>query len=95
MTYKLTFKRSAYKEWKKLNKDVQAQIKVKLKQRLESPHILSSRLKGMDNCYKIKLRKLGYRLVYQVRDSELVVTVVAVGKRDKNQVYVSARKRLD
>jgi len=95
MIYKLTFKRSAYKEWKKLNKDVQAQFKARLKQRLESPHVPASRLKGVGNCYKVKLRKLGYRLVYQVRDSELVVTVVAVGKRDKNRVYISAHKRLD
>lgn len=94
MTYRLTFKRSAYKEWKKLNKDVQAQLKARLKQRLESPHVLASRLKGMDNCYKIKLRRLGYRLVYQVKDSELVVTVIAVGKRDKSRVYTNALKRL-
>ncbi|MCK7458026.1 type II toxin-antitoxin system RelE family toxin [Idiomarina aminovorans] len=95
MTYKLTFKRSAHKEWKKLNKDVQAQFKARLKQSIELPHVLSSRLKGMDNCYKVKLRKLGYRLMYQVRDSELVITVVAVGKRDKNRVYINAQKRLD
>lgn len=43
MIYKLTFKRSAYKEWKKLNKDVQAQFKARLKQRLESPHVPASR----------------------------------------------------
>jgi mRNA interferase RelE/StbE len=48
----------------------------------------------MKDCYKIKLRRAGYRLVYQVRDKDIVVSVVAVGKREKNQVYNSAVKRI-
>jgi len=37
----------------------------------------------MEDCYKIKLRSVGYRLVYQVRENEIVVSVVSVGKREK------------
>jgi mRNA interferase RelE/StbE len=48
----------------------------------------------MKDCYKIKLRRAGYRLVYQVRDNELVVSVVAVGKRERNQVYKAAIRRI-
>lgn len=51
-------------------------------------------LTGMPNCYKIKLRSIGFRLVYQVIDQELIVTVVAVGKREGNEVYRKARERL-
>ena len=43
--------------------------------------------------YKIKLRSVGYRLVYEVRDSELIVVVVAVGKRERNAVYKAAAKQ--
>lgn len=46
------------------------------------------------DCYKIKLRGIGYRLVYQVRDNELIVVVIAVGKRDKELVYKIALNRL-
>ncbi|MBL4630626.1 MAG: type II toxin-antitoxin system RelE/ParE family toxin [Paraglaciecola sp.] len=46
------------------------------------------------DCYKIKLRSAGYRLVFQVRDDEIVVSVVAVGKRERNQVYKIALKRI-
>ncbi|MCI5133092.1 MAG: type II toxin-antitoxin system mRNA interferase toxin, RelE/StbE family [Candidatus Electrothrix sp. EH2] len=67
----------------------------KLKARLEQPRVQSARLSGMKDCYKIKLRRIGYRLVYQVRDNELVVSVIAVGKRDKNRVYKAALKRFD
>lgn len=48
----------------------------------------------MPDCYKIKLRATGYRLVYQVDDGVLLVTVVAVGKREKGVVYSIAGKRL-
>ncbi|MEO8407372.1 MAG: type II toxin-antitoxin system RelE/ParE family toxin, partial [Oxalobacteraceae bacterium] len=40
-----------------------------------------------------KLRNIGYRLVYEVRDTELVVVVVAIGKRERNAVYKAAAKR--
>ena len=93
-TYKLVFKRDAEKEWQKLDGSIRQQFKKKLKERLVSPRVDSARLSGMDDCYKIKLRSAGYRLVYQVRDNELVVSVVAVGKRERNQVYKSAIKRV-
>jgi len=39
------------------------------------------------------LRALGYRLVYEVRDQEVLVVVVAVGRRDGNAVYLAADGR--
>jgi len=93
MTYKLKFIPTALKEWKKLDNTIQKQFKKKITERLENPHILSSQLSGFENHYKIKLRTSGYRLVYEVVDSEIVVMVIAVGKRDKNIVYKKAIKR--
>ena len=48
----------------------------------------------MPGCYKIKLRSAGYRLVYRVDDEKVIVTVVAVGRRDRNLVYKLAAGRL-
>jgi mRNA interferase RelE/StbE len=93
-TYKLVFKRDAEKEWRKLDGAIREQFKKKLKERVINPRVESSRLSGMEDCYKIKLRSAGYRLVYQVRDLELIVSVVAVGKRERNQVYKAAIKRI-
>jgi len=42
--------------------------------------------------YKIKLRASGYRLVYEVIDQEICVMVIAVGKRDKSEVYRQAQQ---
>lgn len=94
MNYRLLFKTAARKEWDKLDSSVRAIFKKRLAERLKKPRKESTRLSGMKNCYKIKLRQAGYRLVYQVRDKELVVVVVAVGKREKNFVYKRAIKRI-
>jgi mRNA interferase RelE/StbE len=68
-------------------------LKHKLAERLEYPRVPSARLHGLPDCYKIKLRTVGYRLVYQVDDKVILVTVIAVGKRDKGLVYLAAKKR--
>ena len=94
MTYRLVFKAAAKKEWDKLDSTIRQQFKKKLIERIKNPRVESSRLNGMQDCYKIKLRSAGYRLVYQVRDEELVVAVVAVGKRERNHVYNAAVKRI-
>lgn len=94
MSYRLVFKVQAKKEWDKLDATIREQFKKKLAERIEEPRVESSRLSGMQDCYKIKLRNAGYRLVYQVRDNELLVSVVSVGKRERNAVYKAAIKRI-
>jgi mRNA interferase RelE/StbE len=46
----------------------------------------ASKLSGHTDTYKIKLRTVGYRLVYTVKDNVVVVYVLAVGKRENNKV---------
>ncbi|WP_415713762.1 type II toxin-antitoxin system RelE family toxin [Maridesulfovibrio sp.] len=94
MIYKLRFHEFALKEWKKLDSTLREQFKKKLAKRLENPRVPSAALSGLADCYKIKLRKAGYRLVYRVDDDILYLTVVAVGKRDRFGVYRSAENRL-
>ena len=94
MSYKLKFKEEALKEWYKLDNTVREQFKKKLEERLHSPCVPSARLSGQCDRYKIKLSNVGYRLVYEVRGQELVVVVIAVGKRERNAVYKAAAKRV-
>lgn len=93
MSYKLKFLPTALKEWNKLGSTVKDQFKKKLKARLENPIVFSDKLRGVENCYKIKLRASGYRLVYEVEKKSITVYVIAVGKRDKNIVYETVRSR--
>ena len=93
MSYKLSFHPDALVEWRKLEATVSLQLKKKLAERLQNPRVPSAKLAGHENRYKIKLRSVGYRLVYEVRDAVLLVIVVTVGKRERNAVYRVAAKR--
>ena len=93
MSFELGFLDAALKEWKKLDGATREQFKAKLAERLLMPRVPSAQLSGHKDRYKIKLRSVGYRLVYEVRVSEVVVVVVAVGKRERNAVYNAAARR--
>ena len=93
MTFELQFHPDALDEWRKLDSTVREELKKKLAERLVEPRVPAARLSGQRDRYKIKLKSLGYRLVYEVRGAELVVLVVAVGKRERNAVYRRAAAR--
>jgi len=93
-TYSLEFHELALKEWRKLDGSIKSQFQNALAKRLKTPHVPSAKLHGeLQNTYKIKLRDVGYRLVYEVIEQKLVVMVIAVGRRDHSEAYVSAVKR--
>ena len=94
MSYRLRFHELALPEWRRLDAGLREQLKKKLAERLEHPRIPSAALSGMPDCYKIKLRNAGYRLIYRVDDTVVFVTVIAVGRRDKQKVYEVSQSRL-
>lgn len=93
MSFELAFFDEALKEWRKLDSVTREQFKTKLTERLQNPKVPSARLHGAKERYKIKLRNAGFRLVYEVRDGQMLVLVVAVGKRERNEVYRAAAGR--
>jgi len=92
--YSIDFTKKARKEWDKLGYDAQIQFKKKLEKVRSNPHVLSAKLHNMKDCYKIKLREEGYRLVYCVIDAVLVIEIIAIGRRD-GDVYEEAKERLN
>ena len=93
LPYGLAFVPQALKEWKKLDPHTRQLFKTRLVERLQTPRVASAQLRGHPDRYKIKLRALGYRLVYEVRDQQFLILVIAVGKRDRNAVYRAADER--
>ena len=93
MNYFLDFHPKALKDWKNLNQSIKFQFYKKLKERLENPRVPKYKLSGYGNMYKIKLRSSGFRLAYEVKDNEIVVYVVSVGKRENNKVYDNLKDR--
>lgn len=95
MSYKLRFHELALAEWRMLYACVREPFRKKLAERLLQPRVPADALHGMADCYKIKLRTAGCRLVYRVDGTVVYVTVIAIGKRERNRVYAAAKDRLD
>lgn len=95
MNYRLKFLPTALKEFNNLDNSIRMQLSKALKKRLENPIIPKDRLRNFTKkeCYKIKLRTLGIRLVYAVENDQLILVVIAVGKRENNEVYDLAIER--
>ena len=93
--YKLKFLPESLKEWHQLDGSIKTIFRKALKKRLLEPRLPGSELHcDLRDCYKIKLLKHGYRLVYLVENNELVVLVLAVDKRENSIAYQSALFRL-
>jgi len=85
--YKLHFLSSAQKEFKKLDTPAQKIIKEKLLLLITNPDILKNNIKALkgEQKGKFRLRINQYRVVFQVKDEELIIIVVRVGHR--KEVY--------
>lgn len=94
MIYELAFDPRALREWHKLGATVREQFKKKLAEVVVQPRVEANRLRDLPDCYKIKLRRSGYRLIYQVQDGKVSILVVAIGKRDKSEAYKDAGRRI-
>ena len=93
--YTLKFVPDAMREWQALDGSIKQLLKPLLAKRLQNPHVPGSLLhRELAGCYKIKLLKQGYRLVYLVEDDVLVVLVLSIGKREDSEAYMTAAKRI-
>lgn len=92
--YKLRFVPAAWDEWNALDGSVRQPLVKLLRKRLDEPRVPGAELRGeLKNCCKIKLRKQGYRLFYEIIDDTLIVMVLAVDKREDMAAYHSALDR--
>lgn len=93
MTYKLQFLPTAKKEWDTLDNSLKSEIRKKLFNIRENPHVPCNHLSGFTDqfVYKIKMRQSGYRLFYRVLDDTIVIEIISVGKRDKIYHFIKNR----
>lgn len=82
-------------ELDKLDYAVKTRLRKKLEKVILNPHIPKNRLHGeLHNCYKIKLKADGVRLVYSVNNDEIYILLLTVAKREDNTVYEIAKDRI-
>ncbi len=92
--YKVLFRPRAKKRFDRLDVSSQRQIAKKLAERCENPRVPGDKLARMPDCYKIKLRAKGVRLVYQVQDGRMILLVLLVGAREHEEAYLDAAAEL-
>ena len=97
--YDYKFHPEAQKELKKLNKSVQVLFTKALNKILTSPE-LGIDLGNKNNIDLSGLKKMyfdnkRYRIVYQIIENEIFIHLIAIGKRDKMEVYEKAKGRIE
>ncbi|MCX5816253.1 MAG: type II toxin-antitoxin system RelE/ParE family toxin [Proteobacteria bacterium] len=99
MAYKVIFTKDAHNDLKGLDKSIRTQVIKKAIALQENPFLgnpLGNKF-GLDltGYYKIYVAKKAYRIVYHLIGEQIeVVEIVGIGRRDKEEVYRLAVKRL-
>jgi mRNA interferase RelE/StbE len=98
--FEVVFIEEAQKDYKKLDGSIKKLVNVALAKMEERADELGEDLTSkhgvnLIGCRKIKFRKAGIRMVYRiVGDKAEVAEIIIVGKREDNEVYQEAYKRL-
>ncbi|GAA6620661.1 type II toxin-antitoxin system RelE family toxin [Scytonema sp. NUACC26] len=79
MTYSIEIKPAAAKQIRKLPRDVQERIGARLNELALNPRL--DGVKKLTNSELYRARAGDYRIIYQIQDNVLLVTVVRVGHR--------------
>ncbi|MEI2580747.1 type II toxin-antitoxin system RelE family toxin [Scytonema sp. PRP1] len=84
MTYQVELTKKASKQLAKLSEDIQQRIKIKVQELAENPRPSGVvKLENSDNKYRIRVGN--YRVLYEIQDDLLIVSVIRVGHR--REVY--------
>ena len=88
--FTVKFRPRAAKAFDRLDFALKQQLTRKLDQRCLHPEVAADRVREIPNGYKVKLRSSGVRAIYLVRNSELVILIVAIGRREREESYREA-----
>ncbi|HOS96278.1 MAG TPA: type II toxin-antitoxin system RelE/ParE family toxin [Deltaproteobacteria bacterium] len=84
MPYVIKFTQHAARAFRKLPRDVQTRVSPAIDALKDDPRPSGSeKLKGADDVYRVRVGD--YRILYEVRDKELVVCIIEAGHR--RQMY--------
>ena len=97
--YDFKFYEEAEKDLCKLNNSVKKLFVKKLSQIIKNPDI-GKDLGNKNNLNLSGLKKVyfdnkKYRIVYEIKENEIIIHIIAVGKRDNMKVYKEAVNRYE
>lgn len=97
--YTLIWYDEAKKEYKKLDGNQRIQVDKGLerirRRGINSGKSLAKKKYNLSNCYEIKMKRLGLRIVFKEKKNKIeIVEIIAVRKRSDNEVFEETAKRL-
>lgn len=99
--FEVVFIPEAERDYRKLDGSVKKHVQIAIAKMEERADELGEKLTNkhginLVGCRRIKFRKLGIRIVYRiVGDKAEIAEIITVGKREDNEVYQIAYKRLE
>lgn len=77
-SYKFVFKRSVAKDLRRISNQDVARILSRIEALASDPRLGAEKLSGQE---RYRIRQGVYRIIYEIVDQELIVTIVKVGHR--------------
>ena len=98
MAYKVEFLLEAAREFEALDgslKKIAAKQIDKLAERPELGESLGTRMGiNLTGYRKMYFGKKGYRIVYEIQRQKLVILIIGIGKREREEIYGEVARRL-
>jgi len=93
--YEISFRRSALKEIKKLDRPIRQKILAKIEECAENPYLSEELVGDLHGYYSAHctIQKVQYRILYQILEGKITINIVMVGTREN--IYESFKKRID
>lgn|SRR5690554_106476 len=98
--FEVIFIEEAKRDYQRLDGSVKKFVDIAIAKMLERADELGEELtkkneSNLIGCRKIKFKKIGIRIVYRIiADKAEIVEIISIGKREENEVYKNAAKRL-
>lgn len=84
MSYIVIFNNHAARSFRKLTRDIQQRMKPVINDLRENPRPIGvEKIKGENDIYRVRVGD--YRILYEVRDKELIICIIEAGHR--REVY--------
>lgn len=96
MTFKIKFTKDSLQDYEKLDNSQKIHIRKSMLKIEQSGMQTDQPLRGkLADCRKLKHKKLGLRVVFRQSDLGIeIIEIIVVGKRDDEEVYQLAERRL-
>ena len=95
LEYTLIFHPKIPQDIEQFDRSVQKQIQGKLEKIRKNPELWKPLIGELAGCRKMYVADKKIRIVYRIHHDTIIISVIAIGKRDNEEVYREAGKRME